>query len=92
MANIETTVAALAKSRILPDKPKPVGRPEPAEPTKAQIEQVVEMLSKPWKYGTFVARIERVTGLSHKVVMQIKEAFDARRAELSSDVAEEIKV
>ncbi len=84
MAEIKPTIAAMLDKEIKPTPPeKEVGTSAKA-PTKAQIKQVVEMLAKPWLHGTFIARIERATGLSHSVVKRIKMEYLKRRAELDS--------
>jgi len=90
MANIETTVNAMSKAKIMPEQPAAAEPPVLPEPTKVQIEQVVEMLAKPWQYGKFVARIERATGLPHATVMRIKAAYEAKRASLVAPVEPEV--
>ena len=51
MANITTTINNMAKSRIMPDVPEKSAKAPMVDPTKLQIENVVDRLAQPWKYG-----------------------------------------
>ena len=75
MANIKTTVDNMAKSRVMPeapaeDEPKPM-----PEPTKKQIEDVIDRLAQPWTYGRHEPYHRRDCGVTKAQYAAIKAAY-----------------
>ncbi len=83
MADIKTTIDAMSEAVIKPEEPAKPVKPELPDPTKAEIEAVVERLSQPWLYSSYVAKIERELGIPGKTILKIKAEYDRRKAELA---------
>jgi len=89
MANIKTTVDNMAKGRVTPKAPAAAVAPPMPEPTKEQIENVVDRLAQPWKYGRHEPYHRRDCGVTKAQYAAIKAAYLDRLArEAAADVKE----
>lgn len=79
MADIETTVNAMAKKDTSPPAPEP---PVIADEVLAavKIQAIVKELAQPWFYGTALHTYARRHGVQRKTIIKIYKVLKAKQA------------